>query len=175
MKALVLGLGNRMYGDDGFGSCLAEFLSKQKIENVDVKDGDYMGLGLLGWLEGYDLVIFIDAANPETVKNEIELLKIDPSKATVEEVSELVTDAHKVGPVQLAALAKKSGIFDGEAFLVALRAEKVCWPCSMRDEAMKLAPKAIELINKVLSSRGFKTFSSEGVVQWIKENCSEYY
>ncbi len=175
MKALVLGLGNRMYGDDGFGSCLAEFLSSQRVEGVDVKDGDYMGLGLLGWLEGYDLVIFVDAASPDMVDEEIALLKIDPDKTDLEEVSQLVSDAHKVGPVQLAALARKSGILSGEAYLVALRAEKVCWPCSMRPEAVELAPKAIELINKVLLSKGFKGFKSDGVKEWLKERCMEYY
>jgi len=163
-----------MYGDDGFGSCLAEFLSKQRLEGVDVKDGDYMGLGLLGWLEGYDLVIFIDAAKADEVKEEIELLRIEPERITVEEAQELVTDAHKASPAQLAALAKKSALFEGEAYLVALKAEKICWPCSMREEAIKLAPKAVELINKVLSSKGLNTFSSEGIVEWLKENCLQY-
>ena len=175
MKALVLGLGNRMYGDDGFGSCLAEFLSLQKVENVDVKDGDYMGLGLLGWLEGYDLVVFIDAASKDMVKEDVELFKIDPQRADVEEVSELVTDAHRVGPTQLAALAVKSGILKGEAYLVALRAEKVCWPCSMSERAIKLAPRAIELVNKVLSSKGLETFNDSGVEEWIRKNCMQYY
>lgn len=175
MKALVLGLGNRMYGDDGFGSCLAEFLSRQRLENVDVKDGDYMGLGLLGWLEGYELVIFLDAMSKDLIDEDIKLLKIDPSKIGITEASELVTDAHKVGPTQLAALAHKSGILRGEAYLIALRAEKICWPCSMSDRAIRLMPRTIELTNKVLSSKGLGTFEPNGVVEWALENCTDYY
>ncbi|ALU12649.1 hypothetical protein EYM_06045 [Ignicoccus islandicus DSM 13165] len=171
-RALVLGIGNRMYGEDGFGSCLGEFLSKQKLSDVEARDGDYMGMGLIGWLEGFSLVIFLDAV-VDDVKEDLVVYKIVPENATYEELAELPVDAHKASPTQLAAFAKRSGIFDGEAYLVGLKAEKVCWPCPLTERAANLMPLAVDKVNEILRKYGFSTFSKEGLEEWVRSNCME--
>ncbi len=171
-RALVLGIGNRMYGEDGFGSCLGEFLSKQELPNVEARDGDYMGMGLIGWLEGFSLVIFLDAV-VDDAEGDLVVYEILPERASYEELVEMPVDAHKASPIQLAAFAKRAGIFDGKAYLVGLKAEKVCWPCPLTERAAKLMPRAVDAVNEILRKHGFPTFSKEGLEEWVSSNCME--
>ncbi len=170
MKALVLGLGNRNLGDDGLGSCLAEALAKRKPEGVEVLDGDDMGLGLVGWLEGYDLVVFVDAAADV---EDVQAFLIEPEKASLEEAKDLVQDSHKAGPVTLAVLASKSGILRGKAYFVAFKPERLCFMCPVSEEALGRALKAVELINKILEKEGFNKFKVEDLKDELIRICSE--
>ncbi len=60
---LVLGLGNLLLTDDGFGPTLLERLrnSQQEDRHVEYVDGGTMGLGLLSLLSGRTAVILLDA------------------------------------------------------------------------------------------------------------------
>ncbi|MBY0502439.1 MAG: hydrogenase maturation protease [Bryobacteraceae bacterium] len=60
---LVLGLGNLLLMDDGFGPALVERL-RTRVETdglVELVDGGTMGMGLLGLLDGRRAVILLDA------------------------------------------------------------------------------------------------------------------
>lgn len=66
MRALVLGIGNPILGDDGIGVRVAQELAKEiKDENIDVKDTSVDGLNLLELIVGYDKVVIIDAIMTE--------------------------------------------------------------------------------------------------------------
>lgn len=60
---LVLGLGNLLLTDDGFGPTLLERLRNSRGEDPQVEyvDGGTMGLGLLSLLSGRSAVILLDA------------------------------------------------------------------------------------------------------------------
>lgn len=60
---LVLGLGNLLLMDDGFGPALVERL-RCRVKDataIELLDGGTMGLGLLGLLEGRRAVLLLDA------------------------------------------------------------------------------------------------------------------
>ena len=60
----VLGIGNLLYGDDGFGPRVAQALAGQRLgEGVDVIDAGAIGVDLLDYLTEYRRVIIIDAAD----------------------------------------------------------------------------------------------------------------
>ena len=61
---LVLGLGNRLLGDDGLGPELAELLEREcrADPRVEFLDGGTQGLALLGYLEGRAALLVLDAA-----------------------------------------------------------------------------------------------------------------
>ncbi|NPA84744.1 MAG: hydrogenase maturation protease [Crenarchaeota archaeon] len=170
MKALLIGLGNRNLGDDGLGSCLAEALEGRKPHGVDVLDGDDMGLGLVGWLEGYDLAVFVDAAE---IDEDVRAFKVEPHRASEEELKDLVQDTHKVGPVALAALAARSGVLKGKAYLVAFKPSKVCFMCPPSEEGIRRAVRAAELANKILKKEGFPTFELEGLEDELIRICAK--
>lgn len=60
----VIGVGNPLFGDDGFGIRVVEELRKAPDlpEGVDVIDGGSMGVELIEYLEDYRRVIIVDAA-----------------------------------------------------------------------------------------------------------------
>jgi len=62
MKTLILGVGNKILGDDGVGICIANEV-KKKINNPDIKVDEAItgGMNLLDLILGYDKVIIIDA------------------------------------------------------------------------------------------------------------------
>jgi hydrogenase maturation protease len=58
----ILGCGNALVGDDGFGIRVIEKLREIKLpENVEIIEAGVGGLAILSWIEGADKVIIIDA------------------------------------------------------------------------------------------------------------------
>lgn len=58
----VLGCGNRLVGDDGFGIRVIEELEKMKLpENVEVINAGVGGMAILSWIEDADKVIIVDS------------------------------------------------------------------------------------------------------------------
>lgn len=62
-QVVVLGLGNLLRGDEGLGIYALERLQERYMlpEQVLVIDGGTLGLNLLSYLEGADLVLVLDA------------------------------------------------------------------------------------------------------------------
>lgn len=102
MRVLVIGFGNPLYGDDGFGSCLAQYLMQF---NNFVYDGDAHGIGILGTLADYDVLIFIDvdARLPPGV---VAVERIEGS-LTVQETR--LVDAHRAPPSLLVGYLRAIG------------------------------------------------------------------
>jgi hydrogenase maturation protease len=62
-RTAVIGVGNILYGDDGFGPRVVERLQGEDLgHGVDVIDGGSIGIDLLDYLTEYDRVIIVDAA-----------------------------------------------------------------------------------------------------------------
>jgi len=76
-KVLILGIGNRLCGDDAFGSILAERLAKKV--NIPVIDAGDVPENYLGPVEasGADLVLVLDAADLGTSPGDLSLLRMD--------------------------------------------------------------------------------------------------
>jgi len=63
MKTLILGVGNFLLKDEGVGIHVIHALEKENLPpDVSLMDGGTGGLHLLGWLQGFDRIIMIDAA-----------------------------------------------------------------------------------------------------------------
>ncbi len=61
-KIVVLGIGNRLMGDDGFGPRIIEALEKQGLpENVELIDAGVGGIAILSWIENADKIIIVDS------------------------------------------------------------------------------------------------------------------
>ncbi|MEM3326844.1 MAG: hydrogenase maturation protease, partial [Thermoproteus sp.] len=87
----VVGLGNPIYGDDGFGSCLAQYLS---LFNDFVLDGNAHGVGILGNLTDANVLVFIDV-DIRLPPGAVALERIEGS-LTVDETR--MVDAHRAPP-----------------------------------------------------------------------------
>jgi hydrogenase maturation protease len=61
-KIVVLGVGNLLMGDDGFGPRVVEELQKRPIPpNVELMDAGVGGIAILSWIEDADKVVIIDS------------------------------------------------------------------------------------------------------------------
>ena len=75
-KILILGIGNYLMGDEGIGVHAAERLQKEKLPpDVDVVDGGTGGFHLLGYFEGYETIILVDATLDNNPNGTIRLIQ----------------------------------------------------------------------------------------------------
>lgn len=90
---LIMGIGNLVLQDEGFGVHAVRRLSEMRLPHpdIDLLDGGTAGLHLMGYLRAYDRVIVIDAAldsnSPGTVRR---------LRPRYQEFPPLVT-AHEIG------------------------------------------------------------------------------
>ena len=62
-RTLILGLGNDLLGDDGFGILAARELTRRLVGVADVVETALHGVALLDLLIGYDRAVIIDATS----------------------------------------------------------------------------------------------------------------
>jgi len=75
-KILILGIGNYLMGDEGVGVHVANRLQNANLPpGVDVVDGGTGGFHLLGYFEGYESVILVDATLDNHPVGTIRLIK----------------------------------------------------------------------------------------------------
>lgn len=73
---LILGIGNYLMGDEGVGVHVANRLaSEDNIKGVDIVDGGTGGFHLLGYFEGYETIILVDATLDDNPNGTIRLIK----------------------------------------------------------------------------------------------------
>jgi hydrogenase maturation protease len=61
-KALMLGIGNYLMGDEGVGVYIAQKMTQESLPpGVEVLDGGTGGFHLMGHMEQYPLVVMVDA------------------------------------------------------------------------------------------------------------------
>ncbi|MDN3655240.1 hydrogenase maturation protease [Ferruginibacter paludis] len=75
-RILILGIGNYLMGDEGIGVHVANRLQQQSLPpGVDVVDGGTGGFHLLGYFEGYETVILVDATLDDNPLGTIRLIR----------------------------------------------------------------------------------------------------
>src|SRR3989304_932886 len=99
---LVLGLGNILLGDEGFGVHVARRLKQLKLpDDVRVEEGGVGGFNLLGCLEGVDRLIVVDATMLDSPPGELRLLKPGPD---FREPGKNIESFHQGGVIELVRL-----------------------------------------------------------------------
>lgn len=80
MKTLVAGFGNALLSDDGLGSAVAHLLAKVQLgPGIRVLDFGTGGIHLaLEMLNGYDLVVIVDAVALPGLPGSVFAIEIDP-------------------------------------------------------------------------------------------------
>ncbi|BDC17878.1 hydrogenase maturation protease [Acidianus sp. HS-5] len=152
MAVKIIGMGNRLYGDDAIGSLTAECMN--------ALDAEANGFQALTFIEKDDVVIFIDAM---VMDEEYNLFKVNLENVDFVEIS----DPHRLSPIQVVSLARKSGNMPKEAYVLAIKPEKLDWP--------GISDKAIERVKELLTKyKGFLekygvTVNVEKVIECLKE------
>jgi hydrogenase maturation protease len=109
-RALVLGVGNILERDEGLGVRAVEWLQANARfpangQEVTLLDGGTSGLELLGYLEGVDHLIVLDAIDADKAPGELVALEGDAVPAFLR----IKVSPHQVGVHDLLAAAKLLG------------------------------------------------------------------
>lgn len=88
----MLGVGNILMNDEGVGIQVIQRLEKEGIPGADLMDGGTGGFHLLGFIQSYQHVIFIDAALDEYSPGTVRVIHPKFAKDFPQQLS-----AHEIG------------------------------------------------------------------------------
>lgn len=123
MRILIVGVGNVLHGDDGFGVETARRLAQRTLpEGVDLIETGIGGIALVQELQtGYDALVVIDAVDrgrpPGTVLV-IEPDVIDVKLMTPMQRHDMLADMHLATPERALMVANALGVLPARRFLV---------------------------------------------------------
>lgn len=162
-RALVLGIGNVLWADEGFGVRCVEHLaaSLRFGPDVTVLDGGTQGLYLLPFLEDADTLVVFDAVDyglaPGTVKV-VEGAEV-PRFLGAKKMS-----LHQTGFQDVIATAELMGYCPAELLLVGVQPEELeDYGGGLRAPVAARIPEAIAIARSWLAARGFT--ATEGATE----------
>ena len=122
-RMLVVGVGNVLHGDDGFGVAVAERLASRPLPaGVTVAETGIGGIHLVHELmAGYDALVVVDTVDrgrpPGTVMV-IEADVIDVGPMAVEDRHDLLADMHLATPERALMVARAVGVLPERTLIV---------------------------------------------------------
>ncbi len=143
---LILGVGNVIMGDEGFGVHVARRLKGTALpEGVSVAEGGVGGFNLLGLLEGVERVIVVDAMNTGRPPGEVRLFK---PGAGFSEPGKRIVSFHQVGVL---ALVQMWGLLGGraEVYYLVTCPQRLEWGTGLSPEVQAAADRAVDLIREL--------------------------
>lgn len=149
-KTLVAGIGNKLMGDDGFGSHVIDLLKEEPLpDNVELRDYGTAGITIALDLGEYDSAIFIDAYKKGD-PGEIYKTKL-LVKEGFDEIRDLSSlSLHEVGIEGLLKFSKNIGTLPEEVILIGC-VPKVLEPTlSLSPEVAEAAKKAVDMILEIM-------------------------
>lgn len=122
-RVLVVGVGNVLHGDDGFGVAVARRLAGRPLPaGVDVTETGIGGIHLVHELmAGYDAVVVVDTVDrgrpPGTVMV-IDADVTDVDQLDAEERHDLLADMHLATPARALMVARAVGVLPAKTIIV---------------------------------------------------------
>lgn len=154
-RALVLGIGNVLWADEGFGVRCVEALAASRAfcDDVTLLDGGTQGLYLLPFLEEADALVVFDAVDyglpPGT-------MKIVEGEEVPRFMGAKKMSLHQTGFQDVIATAQLMGRCPEELVLIGCQpVELEDYGGGLRDAVATRIPEALEIACAWLSDRGF--------------------
>jgi hydrogenase maturation protease len=117
-RILVAGIGNELFGDDGFGVAVVERLAERQ-RSAAAADADsaltFLNAGTRGFdlvsalIDGYSAAILVDATPRGGVPGTLYVLDPTPSDAALGSGLDVWLDPHRLDPVRALLLARSLG------------------------------------------------------------------
>jgi hydrogenase maturation protease len=154
-RALVLGVGNLLWADEGFGvRCVEAFARAYRLpDNVTVADGGTQGLYLVDLLREHDPVVIFDAVDFGDEPGSLRLVEDDDIPAFV---AGRKVSLHQAGLQDVIACAKLLGGCATQMLLVGAQpVELEDYGGSLRPAVRARIPEALSIAAEYLAARGF--------------------
>ncbi len=110
-RVLIAGVGNIFLGDDAFGVEVVRVLARRPLpDGVRVVDFGIRGLDLsYALLDGYEVVILVDATPRGGQPGTVYVLEVEPPKVTEAKTTDISVEGHNLDPVRVFRLAAAMG------------------------------------------------------------------
>ena len=143
MKITILGIGNILYSDEGFGVRVIEELKKMDLpENVELIEGGTDGAKLLPVIMQADYLIIVDAIRADEDTGAIFRIPIEE----VRQRPRINTSLHQVGIMEVIGMANILGSHVNGVIIGIQPKDINTLRESLSPEIKKRIPNAIELI-----------------------------
>lgn len=153
-RVLIVGMGNLLHQDDGFGVALAERLQAQQqvagsplaAPGVTIIEVGIGGMHLVQRLmDGYDLLIVLDSVDRGSAPGTVHLLEasvpaLDDLPPEVRE--DFLADIHYAIPSRALILARALGVLPPQVYMLG------CQPARIGDLAIGLSPVAAAAVEE---------------------------
>jgi hydrogenase maturation protease len=138
----VIGLGNILYGDEGFGvAALNSFRDSFCFpETVRCIDGGTQGIALLDYLESCDAVIIFDALIPLDYDRQVYVYRNDELPAFIHRKM----SSHQMGLSEMLGIARLHGRMPREIVLIGVPPKELELNIGLSPEISLLLPEAVE-------------------------------
>lgn len=152
-RILVAGVGNIFLGDDAFGVEVVRELSNIALpESVRVVDFGIRGLDLCyALLDGYELVILVDASPRGGVPGEVYVIEVNVDASDGEHAS--LIEAHRLDPAHVLQLVSLMGGRIGRLVVVGCEPTPLCddddFQPGLSEAARAAIPVAAEWVRKL--------------------------
>jgi hydrogenase maturation protease len=110
-RVLVAGVGNELFGDDGFGVAVVNRLaSRPRVDGVVFMNAGIRGFDLTSaLLDGYDAAVLVDTATRGGAPGTLYLLEPRVADVLGEATFDIDVDPHRLEPSRVLALANAVG------------------------------------------------------------------
>ena len=151
MRTLVAGIGNIFNGDDGFGVAVAQRLAERTWpDDVHVEDYGIRGVHLAyALLDGYDLVILIDAMPRGDEAGTIVVLEPDVSAADAPAL-----DAHRMDPQAVLGMVADLGGVIGRVLVVGCEPATIDEGIGLSTAVEAAVDRAARLVEELVAEGG---------------------
>lgn len=137
----IIGLGNPLMGDDGFGlAALTRLLETWTLDDVDTADGGTWGMSLLPLIEDAERLIVIDAIAAGAKPGEIVLLERE--RLPIYLTRKL--SAHQIDLRDVLAVAEWRGMLPSETIAIGVQPERI-------ELGLDLSPGALNAVDEVVA------------------------
>ncbi len=156
MRVVIVGVGSKIMGDDGFGTYLVEAMSRFCSSSIKFVSLETRGIDLLIHLEGADLGIVVDVA--KDIDNHVEVYGVSNDVSagldlsSIRELSSM--SLHEISPSALAVIARLSCLSLGRVYVILVRSKEVSYFRPMSRDVVSKTPLAIDAIRGVLKRHG---------------------
>lgn len=149
-KLLIAGVGNIFCTDDGFGSAVAqELVGTTFPAGVELVDFGIRGVHLAyQLLDGYDVLLLIDAAPHGQPSGTVSLLEVDQ----IEPRAGAVIDGHGMEPAAILGLLESLGGRVGRVLVVGCEPGSVADGIGLTEQVAAAVPAAAVLVRNVVNT-----------------------
>jgi hydrogenase maturation protease len=153
MTTLIAGIGNIFNSDDGFGCEVAQRLAGRPMpDDVRVVDYGIRGVHLaLDLLEGYDLVVLVDALSGDDVPGTVCLLEPHPGTEDAEPL-----DAHRMDPQAVLAMVAELGGEIGRVLVVGCQPAELGEGIGLSPPVAAAVAPAVRMVEDLIAERGVR-------------------